>query len=403
MLLVTQVISHLTILTRRQAKAAKNIEHQTSALYTLSRRLSNTRGIDKLLEVGTKYFSEIFNSEVIALISEDNQLKLRPRKRKNLSLDEKEKGIAQWVYEIGQIAGLGTDTLPFSNAIYIPLLASHGAIGVLRVQPNTQRLFTPEQMRLLESCSNQIALALEVDRLQDKTRKSELETETNRVRNALLESVSHDLRAPLISIMASSTMQLEIAKELGSKESEKLAKNVYLESEQLSRLINNLLQISYLESKEIKLQKNPTSLKDVINTVIKTSTKKLGKRPVNINISPNLTQIQLDNILMQEVFINLIDNAVKFTPPNTPIDITVVLEGDHALVSIEDRGPGIVPDEIDKLFEKFYRGRMLKTERGLGLGLAICQLIIEAHGGKIWAENREEGGAAFRFTLPLNS
>ncbi len=168
MLVVTLIISHLTIITRRETFAAKHFEHQTSALFNLSRQLSNTRGVKKLLAVGIKYINEIFNSDVIALMPENGRLKIVSwSNSKTPSLDEKEMGVAQWVYEMRQIAGLGTGTLPFSNAVYIPLLASKGVIGVLRVQPKTNELFSPEQMRLLESCANQIALSLEVDRHAD--------------------------------------------------------------------------------------------------------------------------------------------------------------------------------------------------------------------------------------------
>ncbi len=402
MLLVTQVISHLTILTRRQAEASQYIEHQTSSLYTLSRQLANTRGTDKLLEIGNKYIDETFTSDVIALLPKKNHLEIHAMDKTNITLDPKEQSVAQWVYELGQIAGLGTDTLPFSNAIYMPLLGSQDTMGVLRVQPRAKRLFTPEQMRLLELCVNQIALSIEVDRLQERTNRSALQMETTRVRDAVLQAVSHDLRAPLASIMGSASTQIEMAKELNAAAIKKLGKNIYAESEQLSRLINNLLQINYLESEEVKLQKQPYSLQDTMTTVMKMLATKLEKRPVNITIPADLAAIPYDNTLLQEVFINLIDNAIKFTPPNSPIDISAMLEKNHVIVSIEDRGPGIVADEVEKLFEKFYRGRMLKTERGLGLGLAICYQIIRAHGGKIWAENRSGGGASFRFTLPLS-
>ena len=401
MLFVTLTITHLTILTRRQAESARHIEHQTSALYKLSRRLANTRGIDKLLETGTQYLSEIFNSDVIALWPQNSHLVVRSPSRENQVLDAKELGVAQWVYELGQIAGLGTDTLPFSNALYIPLSASKSTVGVLRVQPKMKSLFRPEQMRLLEACANQIALALEVDNLEEKTHKSEIQTEINRVRNALLQAVSQDLHAPLRSIMGSASTQIEMGNKLNADKNLKLARNIFSESEQLSRLINNLLQISYMESDQIHLQMQTSSLINTIDTVIRASTKKLGKRAVNVSIPAQPINIAFDNTLLQEVFNNLIDNIVKFTPHDSPIDISVTLNNDHVLVCVDDRGPGIVPDEIDKLFEKFYRGRMIQSERGLGLGLAICKYIVEAHGGKMWAENRSDGGASFRFTLPL--
>ena len=165
MLIVSQVISHLTILIQRQMISARLIEKQTSALYTLSRQLANTRGADQLLEVGVRYIAQIFDSEVVALLPEKGQLVIKTDHQK-VQLNEKEKSIAQWVFDMGQMAGLGTDTLPFSDALYVPLNGSEQVIGVLRIRPLRHDPFTaPDQLRLLESCSNQIALTLEVDRL----------------------------------------------------------------------------------------------------------------------------------------------------------------------------------------------------------------------------------------------
>lgn len=402
MLLVTLGIGFLTLITRRQAAAAHFSEQRTATLHSLSRQLASTRGSDKLLEIAVRYIAEIFDSEVLALLPEDNTLVIHARYKTAQVLSAKELGVAQWVYDLGQIAGLGTDTLPFSDALYIPLLASQGTIGVLRVHPvQPERLFAPEEIHLLEDCANQVALALEVDRLQDQSKQSELETEADRARSALLKAVSHDLRTPLAAIMGFASTLTEMAAELKTKEVKKYGNNIYFESEQLSRLINNLLQITYLEAESVKLQKEFNSLKDVIHFVIKTEAKKLEKRSVQIQLPPNLPIIPFDSTLIQEVIINLIDNAIKFTPHDTPIEISAALESDRVIVSVEDHGPGIAPDEINKLFEKFYRGKTLTTERGMGLGLTICYRIIQAHGGKIWAENRPEGGAAFRFTLPL--
>ena len=403
MLIVAQVISQLTILIRHQTEASRLNESQTSALYTLSRQLSSMRGMDKLLNAGITYIAELFDCKVIALLPKAGHLDIRARCRTNQALDAKELGIAQWVYELGQKAGLGTDSLPFSKALYIPLLGSQEVIGVLRIHPSKNEYFaSPEKMHLLEACVNQIALALEVDRLQEQKKMSELQTEKDRVRSTLLQSISHDLRTPLLSIIGAASTQIEMAKKLDAPKIRKLGKDIYVEADQLSRLINNLLQITYLESDAINLQKQRLSLKDLIHVIIKGASKKLGKRSIQINIPANLPLIPFDNTLLQEVFLNLIDNAVKFTPPDTPIEIEVTQEKNKVVVSIKDHGPGIVLDEVNHLFEKFYRGRMLTTERGLGLGLAICRIIIEAHGGKIWAENRTEGGAIFRFTLPMN-
>jgi two-component system sensor histidine kinase KdpD len=262
--------------------------------------------------------------------------------------------------------------------------------------------FNHDQMHMLEACANQIGLALEVDRLQEQTRRSELQSESKRERSALLSAVSHDLRTPLVAALGAASTLMEIGSHLDPQAIRKLSNEIYVELEQLNRLINNLLQMTYLEAGSVQLQIQPHSLRDIINVAVTTLSKKLYKRPIHVTLPKELPDIPFDNTLIQEVFINLIDNAVKFTPTESPINITVQLENKDVLVSVEDQGPGIMMDEVNKLFEKFYRGRELTTERGLGLGLAICYSIIQAHGGKIWAENRPQGGAIFRFTLPLH-
>lgn len=404
MLLVTQVISQLTILTRRQAESSGITERQTSSLYALSRQLASTRGVDKLLDTAVNYIANIFNAEVIALLPENSHLAIRAKARtKDLTLNPKEQSVAQWVSELGQIAGLGTDTLPFSEAIYIPLIASQNTMGVLRVKPiQSTVLFTPEQMRLLEAFVNQTALALEVDHLQEQTTQSALQFETERARNSLLQSVAHDLRSPLVLILGESNSLMEIGDEIEGKKIRQIGKEIYFEAEQLNRLINNLLQMTYLETKDIKLQKRLTSLKDLIGLVLKISAPQLKKRVVHVEIAANLPQISLDSTLIKEVFLNLIDNAIKFTPADSPFEITAFQQGNDIIVTIKDYGDGILANEANKIFEKYYRGSNLTTERGLGLGLTICRSIIEAHGGKIWVENHEERGAVFYFSLPLS-
>ena len=402
MLLVTQVISHTSVRTRRQVETARLGEHYTSILHSLSKQLASTRGTDKLLGTAIRYLGEVFDSDMIVLMPENNHLSIRAAYGTEAVLSTKEMGVAQWVLDLGQNAGLGTDTLPFSDALYVPLLASQGVVGVLRVHPmQAKKIFTSDQMHLLEACANQIGLALEVDHLHEQARKSELQSETKRARSTLLQSVSHDLRTPLVAVMGAASTLMEIGPSLQPETIQKLAREIYVELDQLNRLINNLLQMTYLEAEAVQLQIQPHSLRDVINTAVSSLSQKLLKKPLNITLPVNLPDISFDNTLIQEVVYNLIDNAIKFTPPETPIDISVAIMKEFAVVSVEDKGPGIVLDEVDRLFEKFYRGRKLTTERGLGLGLAICNNIIKAHGGEIWAENRTDCGAAFRFTLPL--
>lgn len=399
LLFISTSISQLTFLNRRQTQAARLRENHTTALHSLSRALASTRGVDKLLTIAVNNIADVFNSEVMALLPYKHQLVIRAKHSSETLLKDKELSIAAWVYDLGQVAGLGTDTLPFSPAIYIPLLASQGTIGVLRVKPlKNKQLFSPQQMHLLEACANQVALAIEVDRLHVQTQQSEFLSETEQVRNKLLQSVSHSLRTPLTAAMGATSTLLEMENQLDKNHIHKLANKIYFELDQLNRLINNLLQISYLEAESAKLNKQFVSLKDIIETVA-TPLKKLRK--IKWNIPDNLPLVPIDETLIKEVLNHLIENAIQFTPEDTSIEIFVALENDKIVIRIEDQGPGIVPDEMNRLFEKFYRGRLLTSKRGLGLGLAISRIIINAHGGTIRAENRPEGGAVFYFTLPL--
>ncbi len=403
MIILVQVISNLSYTSRRQAESARSSERRATALNRLSQQLASARGVKNLLRLGANYIAELFSADVMVLMLKNQQLEVSYSVGIDKVLDAKDIGVAQWVFDLGQVAGLGTDTLSQADAIYVPLLASQNTMGVLRICPkHPDNLFTPDQMLLLNSCANQFALTLEVDQLQEQRKLAEISQEIDHTRNVLLQSVSQDLRAPIAAILLTAGTQMQMARQLSVDKIHSLGQTIYNEAEHLSRLINNLLQITYLESNAVKLNKEPSSLLVVINKVIKISRDRLGKTPVYIDVAKDLPMIPLDRVLLEAVLQNLLDNALKFAPAEKTIEISAEeIEKKKLLVAIEDRGPGINNDEGSKLFEKFYKGEMLTTQRGLGLGLAICRMIIEAHGGKIWVENRKGGGATFKFTLPL--
>lgn len=405
MIILIQVITNLSYISRKQAESARASERRATALNRLSQQLASARGVDKLLSIGANYIADLFTADVIVLMPKNQQLEVSYSAGSDKVLDAKDLGVAQWVYDLGQIAGLGTETLSQADAIYIPLLASQNPIGVLRVRPkHPENLFTPEQMLLLSTCANQLALTIEVDELQEERKITEIAKEVDHTRNVLLQSVSQDLRAPIAAIMLTAGTQMQMAKVLTVDKIRNLGQTIYNETDQLSRLINNLLQITYLESNAIQLHKEPSSLIVLINKVIKSSRDKLGKTPIYIQIAKNIPLVPFDKIMLEGVFLNLLDNAMKFAPSDQTIEISAkIVDDKKILISFEDRGPGVEGEEVSKLFEKFYKGKMLTTKRGLGLGLAICRMIIEAHGGKIWAENRIGGGASFKFTLPLST
>ncbi|HSW71046.1 MAG TPA: ATP-binding protein, partial [Gammaproteobacteria bacterium] len=402
LLVLTQVISRLTRLMRRQAETSNAAERRSAMLQSFSRELGSATDEDKLLQAAVHYLAEFFNSEVVVLLSQDGHLEIKAAYKTESLLDTKEQGVAQWVYDLGQIAGLGTDTLPFSDSLYLPIKTSQETLGVLALRPpQKQLLFTLEQIHLLEACANQIALALEVERLQEQSKKSEFPTGSDRMRSSLLQAVSKEMRLPLISVMSAASTLTEMSSQLKPQMVNKLATVIYTEASQIGHFINNLLQITYLESEEIKLKRQLYSLPEGLQVVLKTLDQRLGGKPVKLHFPDPCPLVPFDKVLLDEVFYSLIDNAIKYTKPHSQLDISGAIQGEEIIISIEDRGPGIIANELDQLFEKFYRGRLQTTERGLGLGLAICHHIIIAHGGKIWAENRKAGGAAFRFSLPL--
>lgn len=231
-------------------------------------------------------------------------------------------------------------------------------------------------------------------------RKAQTETEKERFRNILLTSISHDLRTPLTAIMGSASSLLQAGKKLSEEMHQELAQNIYDESERLNHLVNNILKIIRLESGTIQLSKQLYSLEEIIGTALNKLEKQLANRPIFIQLPKLVPLIPLDNILIGQVFINLIENAIKFTPPDSPIEISAEFKVQSAIIKISDRGPGIPAKEMEKIFNKFYRGQKPETN-GIGLGLAICKGIIQTHRGKIWVESRNGEGATFCFTLPM--
>lgn len=403
MMVVAIVISYLTILSRRQTFLAKESEKRTAFLHKLSQQLTSVSGIDKIRDQALAFLVDAFHCEAAILITEEDRLNIRGSSDAESVLSEKDQGIVQWVLDLGRMAGLGTDTLSFSKSLFLPLSGSHGTLGVLKLRPQEEgQTFSETQIKSLEACANQIAVAIEAEQVGEEHQKLAIRLESDRVQNALLKNLTKDLRKPLISIMSNATTQMEMASTLDAGAIEKIANEIYNEAEQMNRLVHNLLQIVYLESEKVVLKKMPMPLKKIIDAFMINLNKKMKKKVVYLHIPSELPEISVDEALIKEVFLNLFDNAVKFTPPDTPIDISATVKETWIIVSVEDRGPGIVSDEVNRLFEKFYRGREITTEWGLGLGLAICQKIITVHGGEIWAENRVGGGAAFRFSLPIS-
>ncbi|HEX4046914.1 MAG TPA: DUF4118 domain-containing protein, partial [Elusimicrobiota bacterium] len=396
MLAVALLISTLALRLRGEAESARRAEQRAETLRDLSQRLAGTRGVEPTLEAGTRHLSEVFDAEVAALVpGEDGRLSARAWSGREPLLPAKELAVATWVFGAGRPAGLGTATLPVSTALCAPLLGSSGPVGVLRIEPRRpESLLDPERLILFDAFANQIALALEAERNQDDARRAQLHAETERLRSSLLSAVSHDLKTPLAAIMGSAS---EVLREGGlEKTAGSLVENIRDEAERLSRLVNNLIETTRLEA-GVSLRKEPHALEEVLGSALERLSRRLGSRPVRSDLPEDLPLVPVDAILLEQVFVNLIENALLHAPGPAPIEIFARRTGDGVAVEVADRGPGLPPGDLERVFEKFYRGK----PGGAGLGLAICRAVVEAHRGSISAANREGGGAVFRFVLPL--
>ena len=403
MLGVAVLISTLTARVRGQAEASRQRERRTAALYAMTRDLVSQQALDDLLEAAARHIAEVFGIRVAVLLpGPDGELVRRAGDLAAGPTDPSELGVARWVLEHGQMAGRGSATLPGARALYLPLAAARGTVGVLGVEPPPgEALATPEQLHLLETFAAQTALAIERVALVDEAQQARFRSETERLRNSLLSAVSHDLRTPLATITGSASALVEQEAQLDAAARRELAHAIQEEADRLNRLVHNLLEMTRLESGGVRVKKDWHSLEEVVGSALARVEKRLGERRVDIDLPPALPLVPLDPLLVEQVLINLLDNAIKYTPESSPIDISAAVEDRAVGVVVADRGPGFAPGEEAQIFEKFYRGQDAGTRAGAGLGLAIARGIVEAHGGRITAEPRASGGAVFRFTLPL--
>jgi two-component system, OmpR family, sensor histidine kinase KdpD len=400
MLVVGLVTSGLAARIRTQADAARQREQRTAALYAMSRELASTRGVDELLTIAVRHISEVFRSQVVVLLPGAGG-SLAPWGIGQFVLDSNELGVGRWVHEHRQQAGLGTATLPGASALYLPLQAPRGPVGVLGVRPADQHaLDAPDQLHQLETFANQTALAIERAQLADETQQAQVRVETERLRNSLLSSVSHDLRTPLATITGAASTMLDQGSRLDAETRRDLLESVREEADRLNRLVQNLLEMTRLESGALQLRKEWHPLEEVIGAALGRLGKELADRRVHTRVPPDLPLVPIDDVLVEQVLVNLLENAVKYTPRTSPIRIMATATDEAVTVEIADHGPGLPRGEEDKVFEKFHRAQP-DSSRGVGLGLAICQGVVKAHGGRIWAQNLPEGGVAFLFTLPL--
>jgi two-component system sensor histidine kinase KdpD len=401
MFVVAYVITRLTWQIREQAEASRKRERSTAALYALSRKLARERKKDRIFDVAARHISEVFQSQIVFLVlDEQGELAVSETRAGAFAVDRKELIVARWVFDNRHSAGLYTDTLPGAKALYMPMVASSGVIGVVGVLPeNTKKGFDPEDIHFLESFVNQTAMAMERVMLAKEAHEERLKAEAQNVRNTFLSSVSHDLRSPLAVVAGAASTLLQKNTSLDQSDRLELLRTINEETDRLERIIRNVLNLTRLEAGAMSISKEWQPLEEIIGVVLNRLSERLKERPLELKIPPDLSLIPFDTLLMEQVFSNLMENALRHTPDGTPIEIAVTSQKSAVMIEIADRGPGIPAHEEEAIFSKFTRST--NTRMGAGIGLSICRAIIEAHGGRIWAENRADGGATFKFVIPV--
>jgi two-component system sensor histidine kinase KdpD len=390
MLVISIVMSRLTGRIREQAEGSRAREQRTSAAYALSRDVAAAREPAQITAAAARHIQDAFASRVTTLLPDEH------------GALPGEDGIAQWVLDHGRMAGLGTDTLPASPALYLPLVASSGTLGVVRIEPrDPQDALDPVRRQLLETFVGQEALALARALLAERQQRTQVEVEAERLRTSLLSSLSHDLRTPLAGIEGAASSLLEEVASLTPGVRREHARTILEESQRMTRLIANLLDMVRLETGSLGVQKEWQPLEEVVGVALIRLDERLAGHPVTTALPADLPLVPIDGILIEQVLINLVENAIKYAPTDTPIEISATASDRAVTMSVADRGPGIPSGEEERIFDKFHRAPSAGASTGVGLGLTICRGIVTAHGGRIWVEHRPGGGAVFQFTLPL--
>jgi two-component system sensor histidine kinase KdpD len=398
MILVAAITSNLMQNMRSQAEIAAQRERRTAALYGLSKELAGARrGVD-IAGIAVRHVQSEFGGTA-ALLLPDEQGRLA-----QAAMAPAAAGNIDWnaAFEPGNTAGLGADSLAGGRTVYFPLCGLQGSLGLLALEPaNLRRVFLPEQRRLLETFCNQIAQALERVQSVERANHASLRMETEALRNSLLGALSHDLRTPLTSIVGAAGALVENAASLGPEDRNELQRAIYEEALRMSDLTDKLLDMARLEGGELALDRQWYALEEIVGGALARQEKALRGRPLAVRLPDGVPLVWVDAVLLQQVLANLLDNAAKYTPPGSPIDIAAELSPQALAISVADRGPGIPAGMEQRLFDKFCRLQAEDAQSGVGLGLAICRAVVQAHGGGIRAENRPGGGTLFTLVLPM--
>jgi two-component system sensor histidine kinase KdpD len=399
MLAVALIIGQMTAGLGYQARVATHREERSRALYEFARDLSSLLQTSDVVAKATEFIARTFRADAaILVLDEHDHLQFGVDRSPPPGTDL---GTAQWTFDKGQPAGLGTDTLAGSEFLYLPLRAPMRTRGVLAIKPESPRaLLVPEQRRQLDTFAALAAIALERVHYVEVAQQALLRMESERLRNSLLAALSHDLRTPLSAVVGLAESLALTTPALSAAQLE-VAQAITDEARRMNALVNNLLEMARIQSGDVKINRQWLPFEEVVGSALKSAQAALSRHSVEVALAPDLPLVEFDATLIERVLYNLLENAAKYTPDGTQVRLAAQVAEGNLLVTVSDHGPGIPRGQSELIFEKFTRGTHESTTPGVGLGLAISRAIVDAHRGRIWAANDPAGGAQFSFTLPL--
>jgi two-component system sensor histidine kinase KdpD len=409
MLLTALLTSTMTVRIKTQVEVAQDREQHIEVLYEINKRLLVTRGIENIVNLTNEYITKIFGRSVIFYADDPVNgsggimLQSQEDTPSEFLLSERESTVAHWVFVNQKRAGAGTDTFMESEAYYMPVISQGNVLGVIGVSCIKGSNLDQNNRAFLRRIASLVAMALERQRLSDEQRTILIETEKEKMRSNLLRAISHDLRTPLTGILGASSAILENKEALDTETKEKLISHIKDDSQWLIRMVENLLSVTRINEDTANVTKTPEAAEEIVAEAISRIRKRFPEHKINVSVPEELLMVPMDGTLIEQVIINLIENAIKHSGDDTVINVILKKEDNMAVVEVSDNGEGISEQDFPYLFESYVPNgkRTSDSSRGMGIGLSICMSIVKAHQGKMEAYNKKEGGAVFRFTLPL--
>jgi len=401
-IVVAIAMGHLAARLRAQQDAERRREQRATAMFLLTRELAQATDFADLLAIIIREVGKAFGAEVALLLPEENPHEpLTPYFASTWALTEKEQSVADWALRHRQSAGSGTDTLPSAEGLHLPLAAGDRTVGVLSLRFKDHGSLATEQRDLLDSFVRQIALVLDRQRLRDAEQQAKLVSESERLSKTLLNSVSHEIRTPIAAIGNAAGNLCEAQRSPLNPFQRTMVEEIQEASKRLNRLVGNLLNMTRLESGHVKPKLDWCDVADLMQATFKEIERDMASHPVDIRVAQDLPLVRMDFVLMQQVLTNLLLNVVAHTPAATPVTVEAKSDSSALTISVSDKGPGLPPEVLPFIFDKFYRAPSAPAG-GTGLGLAIVKGFVEAQGGKVQVENQPAGGARFSIWMPVS-